>query len=791
MVNMMSDLLAETDKIVTAAADGQLDTRADASKFEGGWNQLVSGVNDTITNIVDPLNVTADYVDKVSKGVIPPVITTEYKGQYNVIKNNLNTMVNMMSDLLAETAKIVTAAADGQLDTRADASKFEGGWNQLVSGVNDTITNIVEPLNVTADYVDKVSKGVIPPVITTEYKGQYNVIKNNLNTMVNMMSDLLAETAKIVTAAADGQLDTRADASKFEGGWNSLVSGVNDTITNIVEPLNVTADYVDKVSKGVIPPVITTEYKGQYNVIKNNLNTMVNMMSDLLAETDKIVTAAADGQLDTRANASKFEGGWNSLVSGVNDTITNIVEPLNVTADYVDKVSKGVIPPVITTEYKGQYNVIKNNLNTMVNMMSDLLAETDKIVTAAADGKLDTRANASKFEGGWNQLVSGVNDTITNIVAPLNVAADYVDQIGKGHIPEPITDSYNGDFNTIKNNINTTIRGIREQAKAAEMIAEGDLTAEVKMRSDDDVMSKSMNEMIRNLTKFAVDVQNAAKMVSEGSAQVNETAQSLAQGATEQASSVEEISSSMEEMSSTVKQNADNAQQTSSIAVKSATDGEEGGQAVAETVKAMKSIAEKIGIIEEIARQTNMLALNAAIEAARAGEHGKGFAVVAAEVRKLAERSQSAAKEISGVSTSSVEISEKAGTILQEIVPGIQKTAELVQEINASSAEQAQGIDQVTKAIHQLDQVIQTNSGSTEQMSSASEELSAQAEQLLDTASFFKVKDSGSAGSRSGRATARSSRQAAPAAGGQSRGGGVHLSMNDDHVDDADFERAA
>jgi methyl-accepting chemotaxis protein len=215
---------------------------------------------------------------------------------------------------------------------------------------------------------------------------------------------------------------------------------------------------------------------------------------------------------------------------------------------------------------------------------------------------------------------------------------------------------------------------------------------------------------------------------------------------------VEEISSSMEEMSSAVKQNADNAQQTASISNKSSQDGENGGRAVADTVKAMKSIAEKIGIIEEIARQTNMLALNAAIEAARAGEHGKGFAVVAAEVRKLAERSQTAAKEISSVSISSVEIAERAGKLLGDIVPGIMKTSNLVQEINSSCNEQAQGVEQVTTAIQQLDQVIQQSSASTEEMSTASEMLSDQAEQLLTAASFFHV--DGDQGRRQQRASA-------------------------------------
>ena len=222
-------------------------------------------------------------------------------------------------------------------------------------------------------------------------------------------------------------------------------------------------------------------------------------------------------------------------------------------------------------------------------------------------------------------------------------------------------------------------------------------------------------------------------------------------------------------MSSAVKQNADNAQQTAAISNKSSQDGEMGGRAVADTVKAMKSIAEKIGIIEEIARQTNMLALNAAIEAARAGEHGKGFAVVAAEVRKLAERSQTAAKEISSVSISSVEIAERAGKLLGDIVPGIQKTSGLVQEINSSCNEQAQGVEQVTTAIQQLDQVIQQSSASTEEMSTASEMLSEQAEQLLDAPPRTSISTASGRRARQ-RAAAAGNGRAAAAANGHGNG---------------------
>jgi len=272
-------------------------------------------------------------------------------------------------------------------------------------------------------------------------------------------------------------------------------------------------------------------------------------------------------------------------------------------------------------------------------------------------------------------------------------------------------------------------------------LAQGDLTFNIEVKSQDELgqLLSAMKNMVDKLKAVVGDVKTAAENVAMGSQQLSAGSEQMSQGTTEQAASAEEASSSVEEMNATIKQNADNSQQTEKIALKSANDALESGKAVSESVSAMKQIASKISIIEEIARQTNLLALNAAIEAARAGEHGKGFAVVASEVRKLAERSQTAAGEISRLSKSSVEVAEKAGAMLTKLVPDIQKTSELVQEISASSKEQAGGADQINSAIQQLNQVIQQNAGAAEEMASTAEELSSQAEQLQGTISFFKT----------------------------------------------------
>jgi methyl-accepting chemotaxis protein len=455
------------------------------------------------------------------------------------------------------------------------------------------------------------------------------------------------------------------------------------------------------------------------------MRTMQGSIQALVTDAGLLSDAAVAGKLATRADVTKHQGDFRKIVQGVNDTLNAVIGPLNVAAGYVDRISKGDIPAKITDSYNGDFNLIKNNLNTCVDAVNNLVADANLLAAAAVAGKLETRADAVKHQGDFRKIVQGVNDTLDAIVGPINEVRTVMGALESGDLTRNVAGDYRGDFLALKDAVNNTV------VRLADTITQ---------------------------VRFSADA------LTNASAQVSATAQSLSQSSSEQAASVEESSASIEEMSASINQNAENARVTDGMASKAANEANDGGAAVKETVSAMKQIAGKIGIIDDIAYQTNLLALNAAIEAARAGDHGKGFAVVAAEVRKLAERSQVAAQEIGELAGSSVGMAERAGKLLDEIVPSIHKTSDLVQEIASASQEQTSGVAQINAAMNQLNQATQQNASASEELAATAEELGGQAQQLQEMMEFFTIKEQrgmGGAGSSGARGKAKKPARAA------------------------------
>jgi methyl-accepting chemotaxis protein len=385
----------------------------------------------------------------------------------------------------------------------------------------------------------------------------------------------------------------------------------------------------------------------------------------------------------------------------------------------------------------GKYRTIRQGLETSTERQKK---EMGSALDAAREGLTGSIRLLMMVIVLFLVLVGGLAlYTSRSVTKPVGQAVAVSDRLAQGDLDVAIEVTSDDEVGGLLGSMRRMVDYLRDMARVAEAMAAGDLSVAARPRSERDSLGNAFATMTGKLSEMIGEVRSGVRILSSGSAQVSDTAQGLSRGTSEQAASVEESVSSLEEMTVSITQNAANSRHMEQMALKGASDAEESGGVVNATVEAMKAIAEKTSIIEEIAYQTNLLALNAAIEAARAGEHGRGFAVVAAEVRKLAERSQTAAKEISGLAAGSVKVAERAGQLLVELVPAIRKTAELVQEVAAASDEQSSGVAQINAAMGRVDQVAQRNASAAEELSSTAQEMASQAASLQELMDFFHV----------------------------------------------------
>jgi methyl-accepting chemotaxis protein len=533
---------------------------------------------------------------------------------------------------------------------------------------------------------------------------------------------------KLTTVQLDGAQHAHEDSSRLYGlltwvilgtvavamavgGWVAWVTG-----RAIIRPVTALTTHMARLAEGDLNLVADDAATERADELGRMARAARDMVANLRSTADVAQTiAAGDLSVEVKPLSDKDTLGL---------AMKTMVANLRATAGAAETLASGDLAVKVTPLSE------KDTLGQAMQSMVRNLRATAGVAETIAAGDLTVQVTPLSDRDTLGQAMRVM-------VANLRQMSQVAEAIAAGDLS--VEAAPRSDKDVLGLAMQGMLRNLRTTAQVAETIARGDLTVEAKPLSDKDTLGLALQSMLVKLREVITDVTHAAECVASGSQQLSSSAEQMSQGATEQASSTEEASSSMEQMAANVKRNAENASETEKIARRSANDADAGGQAVMRAVNAMKTIAAKITIIQEIARQTDLLALNAAIEAARAGEHGKGFAVVASEVRKLAERSQAAANEIGDLSGETVTISTNAGDMLAKLVPDIRRTAELVEEISAASREQNIGAEQINAAIQQLDTVTQQNAAAAEEMSATSEELAAQSGRLQSAMAFFNT----------------------------------------------------
>ncbi|CAM2195839.1 methyl-accepting chemotaxis protein [Paraburkholderia kururiensis] len=507
------------------------------------------------------------------------------------------------------------------------------------------------------------------------------------------------ELTRMSQSHNEGDIDVTIDLSHVKGDFRAMADGINKMVGGHIAVKKKAMACVAEFGRGNFEAPLE-QFPGKKAFINETIEQVRRNLNGIIAEMNRMSAEHDKGDIDVMIASENFDGAFRSMADGINKMVGGHIAVKKKAMACVAEFGRGNFEAPLEP-FPGKKAFINETIEQVRRNLKALITDTAALVASARAGRLETRADASAHQGDFRRIVEGINQTLDAVIEPLNEASRVLKAIEGGDLTQTASTAFEGQLKALCESVNSTA------TKLAEVVDE---------------------------------VNGGAMSLANASEEVSAAAQSLSQAASVQAASVEETSASLEQMTASISQNTENSRVTDGMASKAANEANEGGDAVRATVGAMKQIAQKIGIIDDIAYQTNLLALNAAIEAARAGEHGKGFAVVAAEVRKLAERSQVAAQEIGNVAASSVELAEKAGHLLDQMVPNIRKTSDLVQEITASSEEQSAGVNQINSAVAQLSQTTQQNASSSEELAATAETMNTQTTQLQQTMSFFKIR---------------------------------------------------
>lgn len=714
--------------------------------------------------VVNPVKKLLVQANSISNGDLDFETDVKSNDELGMLASAFGKIAVSLRRLIKDADDLCSAAQAGDLKVRANEADHQGDYRRIISGVNKTLDAVVTPLGSAAACIESISRGDIPAPVTEEYRGDFNLLKDNLNTLIGSINALIEDADLLSQAGIAGNLTARANEKRHNGDFRKIISGVNRTLDAVIEPIDKTAACIESISLGVIPENIDEDYAGDFNRLKENLNTCFGSIRALVEDADMLSRSALEGRLSARADETRHSGDFRRIISGVNRTLDAVITPLRTAAGCIEKLSLGQIPKPISEKFSGDFAVLINNLNICIASINALVEDAETLNAAALEGKLSVRADENRHSGDYRKIIGGFNATLDALIRPLEETASCLDQFSRGDLSVQITGDYKGDLLAVKDSLNFTIKTISgylgEISEVLGEISKANLNVEItdEYAGDFNVIKVSINDIISSLnlmlTEMLGGIKNAGDRIAASSGELVTASRNISAGATEQAGALEELSSSMAEISDKTRKNAEAAERTSRFMADvngSAKAGEAQMAGMLEAINAINGSARNISkinvTIADIAFQTNILALNAAVEAARAGSYGKGFAVVAEEVRNLASRSADSAKETSQFIEGTLEkvangkaLAEQSVKSFSSIAEGISKVVDHVGEISRESNAQSKSFSQIEEGLGQVSKVVQTNSATAEQSAASAELLSDQARLLKEQLGKFSLK---------------------------------------------------